>query len=158
MAELSNQNNILAAIQGYPLRYELVEIKVDADSVALDTFSFPTNQNLQGKRILYIDAFNDELMSVSPLGIAVVTVAMTQKSYLTLYSTPISRENLRQIPFISLNPHFVPGGASTAPNVQQRILLNNIGTDWNKCKIKVPGGIGGAVAKSYLLGVWYIDA
>lgn len=150
------QNSLLAALSGNPLRYELVEIPVEISNLGQAVFSFPTNQNLQGKRILYVDAFCVETVATSPFGIPVISVATYKKAFLDLYSTPVARENIRKLPFISLNPHFVPGG--TAPNVQERILINNVGTDWNKCQVYIPGGIGGETKVSILLGVWYIDA
>jgi hypothetical protein len=149
------QNSALAQIlDGQQLRYELVELYVDTANSGKSKFAFPTNFNLQGKRVLFIDAFSDDVISVSPQGNDVITTAIFIKSFLTLYTMTIDRENLQQIAFPSLNPMSVTGG--TTPFVQERILLNNAQTDWNKCYVEVGGTIGvGDI--SFLFGVWYVD-
>lgn len=150
------QNMALANIlNGQQLRYELVEVYVDTANSGKSKFSFPTNFNLQGKRVLFIDAYSDEVVSETATGNSVITPAIFLKSFLTLYNMTIDRENLQQIAFASLNPMYVTGG--TTPFVQERILINNAQTDWNKCYITVGGSIGvGDI--SFLFGVWYVDA
>lgn len=152
---MSNQNQIIAQLaQMQPLKFELVELYVSAAKANQQVFNFSTNQEVQGKRVLFIDAQNIETVTVSPQGHDVVSVATYQKSYLNLYSTAMDKFNLQAIPLISLNPFFVNGG--TAPNVQERILLNNPTTDWNKCTVTL-GSAPGVGDFSFLFGVWYID-
>lgn len=148
------QQNVKAAsvANGQPLRFELVEIPIDNASQSL--FNFPVDQNLQGKRVLYVDVYNVETASVSPTGRAVISVAVFLRSTLTLYSTPMSRENLQRMPFTCLNVLDVPAGST--PYAKERILLNNIGTDWTKCQVNTGTAIG-VTGVSMLFGVWYVD-
>ena len=150
-----NQNKMLMAIQQQqPLRFELVEVYIDAGQVNQSKFTFPTDNNLQGRRVLYVDAYSVETMSISPTGRTVISVATFLKSSLTMYTTLMQKQNIQNIPFAALNPYQITGG--TAPNAQTRILLNNPQTDWNKCIIDTgtPIGVSGV---SFCLGVFYVD-
>lgn len=154
-----NQNKVIESVTSnpaLPLRHELVEVYVDAANASNTVFNFPTNNNLQGKRVLYMDAYCVEVLSTTPTGHAVISVAQLQKTYITLYSIKSTRQNIIKMPGVVLNPYEVPGG--TAPNVRTRLLLNNEQTDWNKCEINIPGGVGGGGDVSFLFSVYYIDA
>lgn len=152
---MSSQNQIINQVtQAQSLRFELVEVIVTADMANQPKFTFNTDDNLQGKRVLFIDAYNAETMSVSPLGRPVVSVAIFQKATLSLYCMPMSKLNLIRMPFSCLNVLEVPGG--TTPYAKERIFLNNPGTDWNKCEIQL-GSVAGVGDFSFVLGVWYVD-
>lgn len=152
---LENQNNAMALITAaQQLRFELVELYVDNANSGKSKFSFPTNNNLQGKRVLFIDSYSDDIIPTTNSGNAVVTPSIFNRAYLTLYTMTIDRQNLEAIPLGSLNVLNVPAG--TTPFAQTRVFLNNGQTDWNKCYVTTGGAIGvGNV--SFLFGVWYVD-
>lgn len=155
MNQPGSQNMMLQNItQTQALRFELVEVPVGAGAINQMKFGFPTDNNLQGRRVLFVDAYNIQTMSVSPLGRPLISVATFLKSTLTLYTTTMQKQNIQNIPFSALNPFYVPGG--TAPNTQARMLLNNPQTDWNKCIIELGTPIGVADV-SFCLGVYYVD-
>lgn len=138
-----------------PLRFELVELYVDVNNAGRSSFAFPTNDNLQGKRVVYIDAYNVETMTVSPQGHTVISVATFLKSSLTLYSIKQQRLNIEELPLVALNPYSVPGG--TTPFAHLRILLNNAQTDWNKSQVVLGSPLGGGGDVSFIFGVYYFD-
>ena len=137
-----------------PMRFQLVELYIDANNAGRASFAFPTNNNLQGKRVAYIDAYNEETMSVSPQGHAVVSVADFLKSALTLYTIKQQRLNIQELPLVALNPYNVPGG--TTPYASLRVLLNNAQTDWNKSEVTLGSNLA-AGDFSFMFGVYYFD-
>lgn len=137
-----------------PLRFELIELYVDANSTGQSRFTFPTMNNLQNKRVLFVEAYSVEVITTSPTNKTIIPVSVFKRSVLTLYTTAMDKQNIQQIPFSVLNVLNVPAG--TTPFAQERLLLNNPETDWNKCFIETgaPIGVGNV---SFLLGVYYVD-
>lgn len=149
------QNGVLQNItQTQSLKFELVELYISTENSGKQKWNFPLNPDIQNKRVLFVDAYSIETMSVSPQGHAVVSVANFIKSYLTLYNTKMQLENIQQVPLPAINAFYVPGG--TTPNSQERILINNATTDWNKSYITI-GSTPGVGDFSYVFGVWYVD-
>lgn len=155
VADAQNINLQAQASAANPLRFELVEKYIDANNAGQSVFAFDTNSNLQGKKVVYLDAYNIETMTTSPQGHTVIGVSSFLRTSLTLYSIQQQRLNIQRLPLVALNPYNVPGG--TTPYASLRILLNNAQTDWNKSEITLGSPLGGGGDVSFMFGVYYFD-
>lgn len=140
---------------------QIVELEIQALASG-QTFGFVDQPQLRNKRIVAIEAYNVADVSNAPSGNALVSAAIFNQSYLTLYLVRSSTsqsigEQINQFPLVSL--HRVQNGTPT-PFVRN---LYELGGDyivsWDKSRVNTGTviTIGGAKV-SYLFNVYYIDS
>lgn len=115
---------------------------------------------LRGANIWSIEAFNIVDIPLSPQGNALVTSAVLQNAYLTLYTTDASGvmgqgEYLNQIP---LNCLRTLQNASTNPFERQPFELVGQVISWDKSYITLGAAIGNTVNNSFLFNIGFTFA
>jgi|TARA_R110000868_G_scaffold332218_1_gene593245 hypothetical protein len=139
---------------------------------------FPDQPYLRGKQIYGIEIFTFDDFPTSPSNRAVIPYAVSQKSFLTLYSDDIENsgnvgEWIQLVPFTILHRtqtisttagttgtgggFTTPSVATTTPNTFARsmFLLQGQKIIWEKSYISLSSAVGNTVDVSFLVQVYF---
>lgn len=115
-------------------------------------FTIPDQPELRGRQVEKIVAYNNEMVSATPSGQNVVTVANVNAAYLVLYVN--EREDIK-ISLVHLISSNNASGTIYGSN-NGYIPFANLNIVWSKSYVKVPNGtIVPAANQAFLFGVFY---
>jgi hypothetical protein len=123
------------------------------------TFSFPDLPYLRpsNARIKGIELMTINTITKSPLsGTALVTAAMLQTSFLTLYGgIPGVKQGNEIIQRLALSRLNVVQNASTDPFVPEVMPLNEMQVDWTKSNVYMQTAPGNTTAVAFVFNVYF---
>lgn len=149
------------------MKSAIIELVVPAGSTKL-SFTFDPQPFFNGKKIVSIEIYSSNDMTLSPLNNAVATPAAISTGYLTLYGADPSSPNNQNA--VNTNPAPPYGEYNQQIPLWDLHRLNN-GTDpfvediyqmvprnitWNKSYINLGAALAPAEATSFMLSVGYI--
>lgn len=157
---------------------EVINTGVAATGNQSTKIQFPDQPYLRGKQIYGLEIFTFDDFPVSPSNRAVIPFAVSQKSFLTLYSDDIDNtgnvgEWIQNVPFTVLHRlqsqastvgttntgggFTSPAAATSTPNTFARsmFLLQGQRIIWEKSYISLASAVGNTIDVSFLVQVYF---
>lgn len=145
---------------------QLVTLEVKEGMLNQQRFNFldqPQLRSVLKGQTVYIDAiecYTNQDMAVTQIGQAVITPAIMQKSYLTLFIDDqkdrlMMGEYVNFMPLTTLHRTQSNQTATQSPWVRDLIMFPGLNVDWSKSYVTVGTPIGGSTPYNYLFNVYY---
>jgi len=140
------------------IKTQLIELVITPSGATQTRLNFPNQNYLNSKKVLSLETYSEEDLSLSPQGNVLATVATLKKAYLTLYFDDPSGQD-GQGEWMQLQPmwdlHRLNYAAATGSYVRDLFEMCGQKVIWEKCFITLATPMANVANVSFLLNVGY---